>query len=176
MRIINLSILFLAFSMFTVAQTGEELYQKASKSQKSEDYNNAIFFYTQAIEQDSSFLSDNVIYFDLGICKMELGDNRGAIKDFDIAINLNSESNAAFYNRGLCKLHLKDYQEAKKDFSRAIILDSMDKGSYLNRAVCKRKLRDNKAALLDYNKAIKCDPSDGEVYYQRAEFKIYLRD
>jgi tetratricopeptide (TPR) repeat protein len=59
------------------------------------------------------------MYFYRGFAKSKLEDYRGAILDYNTAIELNPKSAEVYFQRGLAKLGLKDINGACLDFSRA---------------------------------------------------------
>ena len=62
-------------------------------------------------------------YFDRGIAKYNLHDNRGAIVDYTKAIEINPEYAEAYHNRGIAKDFLKDYRGAIADYTMVIEID-----------------------------------------------------
>ena len=75
------------------------------------------------IESNTTQLLDNA-FFNRGNSKYHLGDDyKGAIADFDAAIELDSEDAVAYNNRGASKGKLGDYEGAIADYDRAIELD-----------------------------------------------------
>lgn len=76
-------------------------------------------------------------------------ENDKAIADYNIAIELNSESADAYYNRGLAWQSKKEKDKAITDFDKAIV---------------------------NYNKAIKINPNDTEIYVWRGNTWYYKED
>ena len=68
---------------------------------------------------------------------MALGDDEGAILDFDKAIKFNPKYTEAYSNRGLAKYNIEDLQGAYFDFSKALELGPADADKYFNRGVVK---------------------------------------
>ena len=62
-------------------------------------------------------------FYNRGVAKDDLGDHPGAIADYDKAIELNPDDDAALNNRGLVKSDLGDYQGAIEDLDKAIRLE-----------------------------------------------------
>ena len=92
-------------------------------------------------------------YNNRGWNKAKLQDYRGAIADFNKAIEINPKFSLAYNNRGTVKVQLKDYRGAIADFSTAIALDPNNSAIYYNRGTAKFKLQDLNGACLDWSKA-----------------------
>ncbi len=91
-----------------------------------------------------------------GIAKMELKNNREAIADFNIALDINpTNPDYAFVysNRGKVKIELKDYQGAIADFSKTLEINPMYADVYYNRGVAYIQIGDRKNACIDIKKA-----------------------
>ena len=70
-----------------------------------------------------------------GKAKFIQGDYRGAIADYDRAIELRPDYAEAYYLRGSAKMGLGDYRGAIADYDRAIELDPKDAGAYYDRGM-----------------------------------------
>jgi tetratricopeptide (TPR) repeat protein len=88
-----------------------------------------------------------------GIKKAKVKDYYGSIRDFNKAIQLDSNYASAYNNRGNSKGYLGDHNSAIKDFNKAIQLDSNYVSAYNNRGISKFYLNDLKGACLDWIKA-----------------------
>ena len=106
-------------------------------------------------------------YFYSAFAKLDLGDSRGAIQDYNKAIELNPDFAEAYYNRGIAKSDLGDYRGAIQDYNKMIELNPDYALPYGNRGLFKRKLGDNRGAIQDYNKAIELNPDDAVAYNNR---------
>ena len=95
----------------------------------------------------------SIEYFKSGNVKYELDDYRGAIQDYNKAIELNPKDEIAYYNRGNAKSKLEDYHGAIQDYNKAIELNPNDKDAYNFRGIAKFKLGDTNGACLDFSKA-----------------------
>jgi len=123
--------------------------------------------------------------FNRGLAKYNLGDNRGAIADYDRAIKLKPYYSLAYNSRGLAKSNLGDNQGAIADYDRAIQInqnwgafDSNYFGlssAYYNRGNAKLNLGDNQGAIADYDRAIQLEPN-ADAYYSRGLAKYNLGD
>jgi len=76
-------------------------------------------------------------YLKAGNTKYELKDYKGALQDYNKAIELNTNYAYAYYNRGIAKYELKDYSGAIQDFTKAIELDPNYAVTYYNRGAAK---------------------------------------
>lgn len=112
-------------------------------------------------------------YFASGVQKSKQGDDRGALADYNRAIELNANYAVAYNNRGNLKYNkLQDVPGALADYDRAIALDPNSARAYYNRGVLKKnKLQDFAGALTDYDRAIAIDPSSARAYYNRGALK-----
>lgn len=102
-----------------------------------------------------------------GQAKASLGDEEGAIRDYDKAIQFNPKFTDAYTSRGLSRYNLDDLQGAYFDFSKALELGPPDADKYLNRGVVKAELGEFVSAIDDYTKAIELDKNDASLYNYR---------
>jgi len=98
-------------------------------------------------------------YICRGISKYNSNDYKGAVFDFDKAIQKNSKSEFAYVLRAFVKFITKDYKGSISDYTKEIEitkngLDLLDYVSLNNRGYVKNVLGDTKGALSDFNKAI----------------------
>ena len=115
-------------------------------------------------------------YFYRAFTKGDLGDNQGAIADYNQAIAINPQIAAAYGNRGIAKSALGDKQGAIADYNRAIAIDPQLSTAYNSRGNAKRNLGDNRGAIIDYNQAIAINPQIDGAYYNRGLIKSALGD
>jgi len=97
-----------------------------------------------------------------------LGDDYGAIKDFDKVLELRPNDAKAIYNRGTSYVKLGEYKKAKIDFDKALDLNPKYYRALINRSICYVQLNENNRAKKDFTLAVSLSPMDGEGYYYRA--------
>jgi S1-C subfamily serine protease len=85
--------------------------------------------------------------------KYKEGNLKGAISDYDQAINLNPKSALAYVGRGAVRYVLGDKQGAIADLDQAIHLDPKNAPAFMSRGAARHGLRDKKGAYLDFRKA-----------------------
>jgi len=136
-------------------------------------------------------------YFGRGSARSERGDHRGAIEDYNKAIELGSRSSSdvtpagpgmvseksflsmIYYNRACAKEKLGDHLGAIQDYNKTIELDPKDEAAYSNRALIKQDLGDFTGAIKDFDKAIKLLVPGFErssLYYNRGFDKSAFGD
>ena len=112
-------------------------------------------------------------YIALAAQKFGKQDYRGALAEYNRAIQLNPNYAIAHNYRGLLKAEkLGDSQGALADYNRAIQLDPNFANPYNNRGLLKvENLGDNQGALADYNRAIQLNPNFAIAYNNRGGLK-----
>ena len=115
-------------------------------------------------------------YYNRGLAKANLKDHRGAILDYDKAIELNGKDALAYLSRGVSKSRQEDHRGALLDFSRSIELNPDDPQAYYNRGVSRSRMDQYRGALADFSKAIELEPANAQAYYTRAVTKQKLDD
>jgi tetratricopeptide (TPR) repeat protein len=113
-------------------------------------------------------------YNNRGTAKSALGNNQGAISDYDRAIAIDPQYVKAYYNRGVAKSALGNKQGAISDYDRAIAIDPQLANAYSNRGNAKSALGNKQEAISDYDRAIAIDPQDIKAYNNRGLAKSAL--
>ena len=149
--------------VFDRLDTGLEAYDEAEKAYDSRDYKNAIKHYNRALSLLPSLKAG---FCQRGIAKRLLEDYRGALLDFEKAIEVNASNSAeAYHQRGLIKFHvLSDAEGALRDYNRAIELAAEEPAFYCSRSI----LLDAYDGLRDLNRAIELDQTDPSAYLARS--------
>ncbi len=115
-------------------------------------------------------------YNDRGSCKKKKGDNEGAIKDYEKAIQIDPKMAFAYNNLGSVKRMNKDYTGAIEDFNESLKIKPDYKLALLERGVTYYQTEKDALALADLSKVIELDSKSGRAYYFRGKLKKYMSD
>ncbi len=121
-------------SIDTGPTTGLTYLLRANVLAASGRHEEAIDDYNRA-DGDSMILqqgNQDVVLYNRGNSKAELGDIQGAIQDYTKAIRRNPTMAQFYYNRGNAYLDVSHFQEAIADFDTASNLDGPPAPRYLN--------------------------------------------
>ncbi len=94
---------------------------------------------------------------EVGLAKVNAGDEAGAIEDFTRAIEIDPKSAAAYRWRGHCSNFIGDFAAALPDYDRAIELDPGYAWSHYARGMANHNLKRFDAAVAGYTRAIELD-------------------
>ncbi len=100
--------------------------------------------------------------------KSKAGDFKGAIADYNKAIQILPTFSPLYLGRGQIRSALGDSQGAIADYDQAIRLNPNDVRAYNNRGVLHARLGDSSSALKDYDQAIQVSPDYAYAYNNRA--------
>lgn len=113
--------------------------------------------------------------------KDEIGDNKGAVIDFDKLIALKPDKSVYYYNRSSANFDLKNYDAVISDCKKAISLDDNNYEAYVMLANVYDTYGDTAKATANYEKAITIMPNRefaynelGGVYYNKGDYKQAL--
>ena len=93
-------------------------------------------------------------YFYRAYAKSDLGDEQGAIADYNQALAINPQYAYPYNNRGNAKLSLGDKQGAIADYNQALAINPQFAYAYNGRGIAKSDLGDKQGACADYRKAV----------------------
>ena len=82
-----------------------------------------------------------------------------AIKDFDKAIELDSEDVESFFNRGNAKFEMNNFKGAIQDYASALALSPKDRECLYNKAIAEYNVGNTDAVCHDLEEAAKLGDS-----------------
>jgi tetratricopeptide (TPR) repeat protein len=104
------------------------------------------------------------------------GDYRGAIAEYNQALESDPNNFEAYYRRGVAYVLLKDFQAAIANFDQMLGLNPNNAGVYFSRGYARGELKDYQAAISDYSYAIRLDPNLAEAYINRGAAYRKVKD
>lgn len=119
----------------------------------------------RAIESDSSMLYP---YLERAYQRMEGGYFKGALEDYNRALEINDKDPEIWLNRGIVKEKMNDLKGAFSDYTKAIELSEKFEKAWLNRGNVLSKQGKYKEASEDYSVAITFNPDYAFAFYNRA--------
>ena len=107
-------------------------------------------------------------YVNRALARLNLNNLRGAMDDYDMAIDLDPNNFLAHYNRGLLRVQLGDDNRAITDFDFVIKMEPQNFMAIFNRALLHDKTGNLRAAIRDYTTVIDQFPNFWTGLSQRA--------
>ncbi len=120
--------------------------------------------------------SDYWTFFFRGIAKYNLGDLRGAKRDFDRSVRQNPVFTSGFHYRGITESRFGNYEAAIADLERAIELRPGYTGLYFSRGVTYFLSQQFDKAVTDFDRYIRKEPKDPSAYLNRGASYLFLGD
>jgi len=117
--------------------------------QELERYAEAVEAYSQAID----IKPHPFAYVNRGSARGNLGDDSGAIADYNKAIEIKPDYAEAYVNRGVARGNLGDYEGEIADYNKAIEIKPDYADAYYNRGILYNQLGDRQRAISDSQKA-----------------------
>ncbi len=114
-------------------------------------------------------------YCSRGNAKYASGDYKGAIIDFDKALELNPDA-IIYSNRGSAKGKLGDKTGAIMDFDKSLELNPENADTYYNRGAVKDESGDKAGAIIDFDKSLELNPKNATAYNNRGIVKYTSGD
>ena len=108
--------------------------------------------YSRSINTDPEYA---LAYHYRGILRFRIGDNDGALEDYDKAAALGLSASALHYNRAVILQKKKRYAEAILEYGKCIAIDPSAAICYYNRATAYIAQNKTEKALEDLNIASK---------------------
>ena len=136
--------------------------------------------YAQAIESFNILTqldtTDHLTFFFRGIAKYNLGDLRGAKRDFDRSVRINPVFTSGYHYRGITESRFGNYNEALADLQQAIDLRPGEIGLYFSRGVTYFLSQQFEKAVHDFDRYIRKEPKDPSAYLNRGASQLFLGD
>ncbi len=120
--------------------------------------------------------TDYWTFFYRGIAKYNLGDIRGAHKDFDTAVRLNPVFTSGYHYRAIANNRSGRYDDALKDLEKAISLRPGNIGLYFSRGVTYFFSQQFDLAVKDFDKFLNKEPKESSAYLNRGACYLFLGD
>lgn len=120
--------------------------------------------------------TDHWTFFFRGIAKYNLGDLRGAKRDFDRSVRLNPVFTSGYHYRGITQSRFGNYEEALADLQKAIDLRPGYEGLYFSRGVTYFLSQQFGKAVDDFDRYIRKQPKDPSAYLNRGASYLFLGD
>lgn len=120
--------------------------------------------------------ADHWTFFFRGIAKYNLGDIRGARKDFDRSVRINPVFTSGYHYRGITESRFGDYEAALSDLESAIRLRPGEIGLYFSRGVTYFLSQQFDKAVNDFDRYLRKEPKDPSAYLNRGASHLFLGD
>ena len=88
--------------------------------------------------------------YDRGLEKALQGDLKGAIQDFDQALQINPQFAEAYYKRGVTRFDLGDNLGAIEDYTQALQINTESIENYFGRSLAHLAQGDTQGAIEDF--------------------------
>jgi tetratricopeptide (TPR) repeat protein len=154
---------------------GASCYQAA---EFGNDARSAIQTCTLAIEQEPLSLTDRAAtYVNRGILRSRLGDDNGALRDYNQGIGLDANHGEGYIDRGATYIVLQRYDDAMSDLNKGIAMGAHKPHiAYYDRAIVDEAIGNIRAAYQDYKKAVELEPDFALASEQLTRFKVVRKD
>jgi tetratricopeptide (TPR) repeat protein len=104
--------------------------------------------------------------------KLQLGDLKGALKDYNKAIAQTPNDADIYVNRGIVQDELGQHEAAIADYTKAITLKPDQHLAYYNRANAQAQMKQYPKAIADYTKVIELNPDYAYAYANRGSAQL----
>ncbi|MHC4583302.1 MAG: tetratricopeptide repeat protein [Planctomycetota bacterium] len=142
-----------------------DFHNRGSLYLRMNEYEQAIFNYTKAIEMAPKMAK---AYYNRGNAYIAKGQFDNAILDYTKAIEINPGFTEAYYDRGLNYAMKGEYDRAILDYNKAIEMAPKMAKAYYNRGNAYITQGQYDQTILDYTKAIEINPRLDSAYHNRA--------
>jgi tetratricopeptide (TPR) repeat protein len=180
----KITVLLFITTSFCFGMSAEDLEEKAETFLANRQYDEAIEYYSKALETEGLSVNNRaIVYLNRGVFSSikQLYDR--AIEDFNKAIELNPGYAMAYNNRGNIYGLKQQDDKAIEDFNKAIELNPGFAMAYNNRGNMNSLKQQYDKAIEDFNKAIELNPGDykarnfrGIAYRNKQQYDKAIED
>lgn len=121
-RILLYLLIFLNLSGYAVGQKASDFMKAALAATEAKNYKQAIAYCDQAVQINNTY---SAAYFHRGYNKLLLKDYAGALVDFTVCIDLNSDNIDAYLYRALTNQKAGNGLAATRDYNSARQINSV---------------------------------------------------
>ena len=175
MKKIAILLFFVLLILESSGQTAEIYLKKGNEKYKASELEEAINYYTKAIEINTNFTEAY-----LNRAKAELGSLKfaEALKDYDITIKLSPEGYPeAYFNKALLiSLISRNDKTGLQLYNKAIELNPKYIEAYYWRGKTKDNLEDYQGAITDFLKVIELNQTYEDIHLTIGQVKVKLKD
>jgi tetratricopeptide (TPR) repeat protein len=105
------------------------------------------------------------IHLNLGNALSEVGDDVGAMRAYDRALDIHPGYTAAHYNRGVLLQERGQLAEARGAYEQTLHYDAKHVGALVNRGIVAARTGDGRSAIRDLSRAIQIDTHRVDAWY-----------
>tara|TARA_B100000524_G_scaffold147160_1_gene74208 strand:- start:349 stop:1320 length:972 start_codon:yes stop_codon:yes gene_type:complete len=133
-------------------ETAQSYYEKGIKEYESNNFSNAINYFTKVLEMDYEYI--DITLFMRGLANKELNNFSEAIDDFTKTLRIDPNFGRALYERGRAKYESKKFTEAIVDFTEALKIEPSSESALYERGRAKYESKNYNSACKDFEKLI----------------------
>lgn len=174
----SLFVAFLVLPFVVFAQQDDEkkafeLYGEGIKYFYSNDFENALVKFNEAIALKQDF---QYAYYNRGLSQYKLKNYTEAATDLSVVLKLDSNNIDAYKNRGLAYMKINEYDNALSDFQHLIAFNPSVLEPYKYLGLCYYYKRKYKLANEAFSIYLESYFDDTEVWFQKGLSNYYYAD
>lgn len=133
---------------------------------------------TLAIQQEPLSRTDRAAtYVNRGILRSQVGDQSGALADYNAGISMDANHGEGYIDRGATYIVLQRYDDALNDLNKGIAMGAHKPHiAYYDRAIVDEAMGNVRAAYQDYKKAVELQPDFSLASEQLTRFKVVRKE
>jgi len=162
-RFYSIVLLLLLISILTSCRNRDnKMIARGNIEFQKKNYEEALLYYKKALKINPNSWE---AYYDMALCKANLGNDTGAINDYSNAAKINPRENVNIYiNRGDLYYKIKDFEKAIADYKFAIELNPSNFDLYLALGSSYRNLKNYDDAIKNLKIALEHNSSMVKAY------------